>query len=165
MLFGCKKTDNKPLEHGIEISKKDMVISELEVYNFDAFETFLNNTDNKTYIVNFWATWCGPCIKELPYFEKLNAKYKEQGVEVLLVSLDFPKQYEKKLIPYINEKQLQSKVIALNDPDSNMWIPKVNKDWSGAIPATLIYNKHKRQFYERSFNYDELKAEVEQFLN
>ena len=61
--------------------------------------------------------------------------------------------------------KLKSKVIALNDTNSNSWIPKVSEEWSGAIPATLIFNKEKRQFYERTFNYDELINEVEQFLN
>jgi len=60
---------------------------------------------------------------------------------------------------------LQSQVVALNDTDGNTWIPKIDKNWSGAIPATIIYNKDKRQFYEQSFNYDELKTEVDKFLN
>ena len=75
-----------------------------------------------------------------------------------------PLQYEKKLIPFIEKHQLQSKVVALNDPDSNAWIPKVSEEWSGALPATVIYNKDKRSFYEQSFSYEELKAEVDKFI-
>ncbi|MDO6597909.1 redoxin domain-containing protein [Oceanihabitans sp. 2_MG-2023] len=136
----------------------------VDVYNFDAFEKFLNSTDDKVYVINFWATWCAPCIKELPHFEEINKTYKDKNVEVLLVSLDFPKQYEKKLIPFIEKHQLQSKVVALNDPDSNTWIPKVSEAWSGALPATIIYNKDKREFYEKSFSYEELKMEVNKFI-
>lgn len=137
---------------------------DLEVYDYAGLERFLSTTSNKIYVVNFWATWCAPCVKELPYFEKLNSTYANQNVEVILVSLDFPKKYDSQLIPYIKEKDLKSKVVALNDMDSNMWIPKISEDWSGAIPATLIYNKDKRQFYEKSFTYDELETEVKQFL-
>jgi len=138
---------------------------ELEVYDFDGFEKFLTKKDNKTYVVNFWATWCAPCLKEMPHFEKLNANYKDKNVEVLLVSLDFPFNYDKKLKPFLKEHKLQSKVVALDDPDMNTWMPKVSEEWTGAIPITIIYNKDKRQFYERSFTYNQLEEELKQFLN
>ncbi len=136
----------------------------LDVYDYSGFEPFLNKTDDKTYVINFWATWCAPCIKELPFFEKLNDTYTNRNVEVILVSLDFPKQYESKLKPFIDEHKLKAKVIALNDVDTNSWIPKISEDWTGAIPATLIYNKDKRQFYEQSFDYEQLETQIEQFL-
>ena len=159
--------DKGPKEVIVEQSaKEDSPVSEyqLDVYNFNEFESFLTKKDDKIYVVNFWATWCAPCIKELPYFEELNSAYKDKDVEVLLVSLDFPRQYEKKLIPFIENKKLKSKVIALDDPKMNDWIPKVDEDWSGAIPATIIYNKEKSEFYERSFNFEELEAELKQFI-
>ena len=62
---------------------------ELEVYDFEGLKPFLNKADDKVHVVNFWATWCAPCIKELPYFEKLNAQYENENVEVLLVSFRF----------------------------------------------------------------------------
>ena len=165
VITSCK--DKSPKEVVInEAVKEIQQVSDykLDVYDFDGFESFLSKKDNKIYVVNFWATWCAPCIKELPYFEALNEKYKKDNVEVLLVSLDFPKQYEKKLIPFIEDKKLKSKVIALDDPKMNDWIPKVDEDWSGAIPATIIYNKDKSQFYERSFNLEELETELKQFI-
>ena len=115
-------------------------------------------------MVNFWATWCAPCVKELPYFEKLDKVYEAKNVEVVLVSLDFPKKYDSQLKPFIQRHQLRSELFALNDMDSNYWIPKVEENWSGAIPATLIFNKDKRQFYEKSFHYEELENEIQQFL-
>ncbi|HPF96964.1 MAG TPA: redoxin domain-containing protein [Mangrovimonas sp.] len=136
----------------------------LEVYDFDEIEKFLNLDDQKVHVVNFWATWCAPCVKELPYFEALQEKYKDQNVEVLLISLDFPNQYESKLKPFIQKKNIKSKVIALNDTDMNTWLPKVDESWSGAIPATIIYTKEKKQFYEQSFTYEELESQVQTFL-
>ena len=143
-----------------DISKNEI---ELEIYDFAGFESFLNKKDDKVYVINFWATWCGPCVKELPYFEALNKNYKNQDVEVILVSLDFPHLYDKKLKPYISKKGLKSKVIALNDSNENEWISKIDESWSGSIPATIIYNKSKRKFFERSFTYEELEKEVKQF--
>lgn len=161
LLFSCKDVTEK--KQVAEVKQTLETEVSLEVYDFDGLQKFLSTTDDKTYVVNFWATWCAPCIKELPYFEKLHKNYSED-VEVILVSLDFPSKYETKLKPYIINKDLKSKVVALNDVDSNTWIPKVDESWTGAIPATIIYNKNKRQFYEKSFNYDELETEVKQFL-
>ena len=101
----------------------------------------------------------------MPAFEKLQENFNIENVEVLLVSMDFPDKIESKLLPFIKEKKLQSKVVLLDDPDQNTWIPKISKQWSGALPATLIYSKNKRKFYEQSFNYEELKNEVQTFLN
>jgi thiol-disulfide isomerase/thioredoxin len=143
----------------------DTVNKSLKVLDFDALEAYLSTKDaNKTYVVNFWATWCAPCVKELPYFEELNANYLNKSVEVILVSLDFPKQIETKLKPFLKKHGLKSEVLVLDDVDSNTWIPKVDKNWSGAIPATLIYNNTKTTFYERSFNYEELETELKQFI-
>lgn len=138
---------------------------ELKVLNFEELQSYLNSKEaKKTYVVNFWATWCAPCVKELPYFEQLNANYSNADVEVILVSLDFPKHIDSKLKPFLKKNALNSEVILLDDIDSNTWIPKVDKNWSGAIPATIIYNKSRRQFYERSFNYEELETELQQFI-
>lgn len=138
---------------------------DLEIYDYDGLEPLINKKDDKVHVVNFWATWCAPCVKELPYFEEINQEYKSQNVEVLLVSLDFPRNYESKLIPFIINKNLQSEVIAFDDVDQNRWIPAIDKDWSGAIPATIIYNKDQRKFYEKSFTKEELETELKQFLN
>lgn len=134
------------------------------VYDFEGFEKYLNRNSDTTYVINFWATWCKPCVKELPAFEELNRKYADQKVKVLLVSLDFIKHYDTKLIPFIEERNLQSKVLLLNDPRSNRWINRVSQQWSGAIPATVIYRGDERGFYERSFTYHELESKVDQYL-
>ena len=161
MLSSCKTEDKSTVKNEV---KQTVSTDELEIFDYDGLAPLLNMNDDKTYVINFWATWCAPCIKELPHFEKLNQNYNGKNVEVVLVSLDFPRQYEKKLKPYIKEKHIKSRVVALDDPDMNSWIPKVNKDWTGAIPATLIYNKNKREFYERTFNYEELVTELKQFI-
>ena len=139
-------------------------VEKLEVYDFDGIKHYLKQNDDKVYVVNFWATWCAPCVKELPYFDQIQQDFKE-NVEVVLISLDFPSQYESKLIPFLEKKQLTSKVIVLDDPDMNSWIPKIDSEWDGAIPVTLIYNKDQRQFYPQSFTYDALSSEVRKFMN
>lgn len=134
-------------------------------YDFKSFEPYLNIQNDTTYVVNFWATWCAPCVQELPHFEKITSDYKDQKVKVLLVSLDFKKQVESDLLPFIKRKDIQSQVVHLSDPDANAWISKVDSSWSGAIPATVIYNKNKRKFYEQSFTFDQLQSEIKLFNN
>lgn len=155
-LFACKQkettTENDCNVPATRIVKKDNV--ELKVYNFDDLEPLLaNNHCEEIRVINFWATWCKPCVAELPYFEKLHT---EKNIPVTLISLDIPNFIESKLIPFIQKEKLKSTVIVLDDPDANSWIPKVAKDWSGAIPATLIIKGDKRKFYEQSFTYETL---------
>ena len=145
----------------LKVYSKDGV--SVKAYDFDKLEYFLTQKNDTTYVVNFWATWCVPCVEELPHFEKLNEKYKKDKVKVMLVSLDMYKMVESRLLPFIKEKQLKSDVVYLRDPDQNTWLPKVDSTWSGALPATLIYNRDKRKFYEKSFTYDELEKEVSNF--
>lgn len=137
---------------------------EVNSYDFKTFEGFLNKKDATTYVINFWATWCLPCVKELPYFETLHQQYKDKGVKVILVSLDMPKKIESNLIPFMIKKKLQSQVIHLDDPDANAWIEKVAANWSGSIPATIMYNATTRKFYERSFTYEPLENELKTIL-
>ena len=132
--------------------------------SYSALEKTILSDKNTTYIVNFWATWCAPCVKELPYFEKLNSENKK--VKVVLISLDFKDQYESKLLPFVKKKSIQSEVVLLTDKDYNTWLPLVDKDWSGSIPATLIIKDGKKYFAERVFSdYNELNDYVNQIIN
>lgn len=133
----------------------------IPVLNFEQFEKYLNIDDDNIHVVNFWATWCAPCVKELPYFEAIHQEYKDKNVKVLLVSLDFNL---KKLNTFLAKNDLKSEQVLLDDPDQNAWIPKVSTKWSGAIPATVIYKKGKRQFYEGSFTKQELEIELQKFI-
>ena len=175
VLFSC--ADQKTVENEVLVAKEvttkkvsektnTYVSDKLPVVNFNALETqYLNQEDtNTTYVLNFWATWCKPCVKELPHFEQLQEAYKDQGVNVVLVSLDFPENIEKQVLPFIEKHQLQSAVILLDDPDANTWIPKVDSTWTGAIPATLLVKGNEQQFYEQSFTYSELETVLKSIL-
>ena len=129
--------------------------------HYTELKPLLNQKGDDLYVVNFWATWCAPCIKELPYFEALNQR---EDVEVLLVSLDFPKHKESRLLPFIKKNNLKSKLVLLDDTDENYWINDIHPNWSGALPATLIYTKKQRGFYEQSFTKEELFNLVESFI-
>ncbi len=138
----------------------------IPVYNYDELKPLLSKDNDTTYVVNFWATWCTPCVQELPYFVELNKTYKNQAFKLILVSLDFKKDYIRKLQPFVVERSLESHVVVLEDNHSNYWIDDIDKTWSGSIPATLVYKGKQRVFYERTFHGpDELKEIVKPYLN
>lgn len=128
----------------------------------DALNTRLKNGGDTIYVVNFWATWCGPCVAELPYFEKLDSVYKDKKVKVILVSTDFRKDIDTRLKPFVEKRKLHSEVNFLDEIYDNEWIPKVDSAWQGNIPATKIYNAKtgKTVFLPRQTSYSELDSLV-----
>ena len=130
----------------------------VDLWNFSVLDSYIQSTqvDKKLKVINFWATWCAPCIKEMPYFEEVNNNYGDR-VEVLLVSLDFPDELEGKVIPLIERKDIKSRVVLLTDTNHNNWIDRVDAAWSGALPATLfVTSEGKRLFYEGELERDKL---------
>ncbi|MFW5658132.1 MAG: TlpA disulfide reductase family protein [Bacteroidota bacterium] len=130
----------------------------IRVFNFNEFEPLLHQTSDTIYFINFWATWCVPCREEIPAINELQSKYQDQKFKILLVSLDRPRQIDSSLKPFIEQYNIRSEVVVLDDPDFNSWIDKVSSSWSGSIPATLIYHRDKRKFYEQSFTFNELDS-------
>jgi len=117
----------------------------------------LNNKDT-VYIVNFWATWCGPCVAELPNFEQLQKTYKTQPLKVMLVSMDFQSKLKTEVTPFIQKRKYTAEAFLAARKNDQEWIDAIDKNWSGALPGTLIVNAKKgiRHFYEREFTFAEL---------
>ena len=125
----------------------------------------IHKDNDTTYVINFWATWCSPCVKEIGYFEELHRKYGSEKLQVILVSLDFPNQKERRVVPFLQEKGISAPVKLVTDLDYNSWINLVDPSWSGAIPATLIYNSGERLFLEKELTQNELNEHVNQIMN
>ncbi len=138
---------------------------EIPIYTFEEFSPYLNKDSDTTYIINFWASWCKPCIKELPDFDQLEKHYEGKKVKVILVSLDFGEKLESQVLPLLQKRNIQSQVVVLDDPDANSWINKIDPGWSGSIPATLVYRKKERYFFERSFTASELHETLDPIIN
>ena len=133
---------------------------EIPVYNFNNLEPILNRANDTLYVYNFWATWCIPCVEEMPAFLQLDSAIREQPVKLVLVSMDSKSKLESHLTPFLKKNNVKAQVVVLSDPDANAWIDKVSPDWSGTIPATLFVHGKNKTFMERTFTYPELYQTV-----
>ena len=137
---------------------------QVDVIDFAGFQQILKEQPtDETVVYNFWATWCKPCVEEMPYFEQLQANYKAKGLKVVFVSLDFKSKLEK-VTEFVGKKDLKAEVVLLYEPDFNSWIDKVSTQWSGAIPATLVVHGDRKKFHEGQLNYLQLEDLVKPLL-
>ena len=128
----------------------------IQVIKFNELKQRVFNQSDTTYVVNFFASWCAPCLKEIPAFLQLIDSLQNSKTKVLLVSVDFKTDAEKNLEPIINKYQLPP-IYLLDEPNGNIWINEIDNNWSGAIPATLIVKKNKkRKFIVTSLTYPKL---------
>jgi thiol-disulfide isomerase/thioredoxin len=128
------------------------------VYKIGELEKRIANIDT-LYIVNFWATWCKPCIKELSSFDSLERSFKKEKIKILLVSLDFKEQKEK-----VNNFLVKNKTLCecalLDEVNGDIFINRISEKWSGTIPATLIKKGNKKIFLEKSVTRTVLESKV-----
>lgn len=134
--------------------------AQTKVIKIDALQRLINQKDGSIQVINFWATWCGPCVKELPFFEKLNTS--TSLAKVTLINLDFVEKLDR-VDAFIARKKIKNEVLLLDEIDYNSWIEKVDKSWTGSIPATLIYNPEngKRAFTQQELKEGELEKLIE----
>ena len=129
-----------------------------EIIKLKQLQDLIQSKSDHIKVINFWATWCAPCIKELPLFEKLGQE--RQDVKVMLVSMDLDLDPDpEKVHKFVARKKLQSKVLILDEQNPNSWINQIDKNWSGALPATIIINGKtgQRKFVEKELHEGELE--------
>ncbi|MVN22905.1 TlpA disulfide reductase family protein [Mucilaginibacter arboris] len=129
----------------------------VRLLTIDQLEKRVSHQDT-VFIVNFWATWCGPCVKELPVFDQLQKTYKNQPLKVLLISMDFKSKLNTAVVPFVQNHHFTSEVFLADKSSEQEFIDRIDKNWSGALPGTLVINtkKNLHKFYEQEFTYPEL---------
>ena len=134
--------------------------AQVEIVNIDMLRGRLATGLDTTFVVNMWATWCKPCVAELPYFEQLSRTQSATPLKVLLVSVDAKKDLQTKVEPFIAKRGFTAEVVLLWP----MAIDGIDSSWSGAIPATLLVKGQRRRFIEQEFTNDELIRTVDDFI-
>jgi thiol-disulfide isomerase/thioredoxin len=124
-------------------------------------EAYINNSDHPL-VVNCWATWCAPCVEEIPYFMETVKKYSDQKVELLLISLDFAKSYPTKIQELIKKNHFDATFFWLNETNADYFCPKIDPKWDGTLPSTVFINNKTgyRQFYGRPMTDRQIALEV-----
>ena len=127
--------------------------------------SFIDKSDS-VLVVSFWATFCKPCVEEIPYLESISEKYKDQKVKVLLVSLDLADSFPGKIENFIKRNNYSSQVVWLNETNADYFCPVIDKSWSGSIPSTYIVNTKKgyRKFIEEQMKPAQFEAELKKAL-
>ena len=138
---------------------------EVEVIKYLDLEKLIAQQNEKVKVINFWATWCKPCVKELPYFEALQQQYKKHEIQVYLISFDDVENLESRVKPFIEKREITSTVKLLDETDYNSFIDKIDPSWSGAIPATLIIAGKNRRFVEGELDEAKLQELIMQVKN
>jgi thiol-disulfide isomerase/thioredoxin len=137
------------------------------VYKIDELLKRIHNKSDTIYVLNFWATWCKPCVQEMPEFESFFRQNKPALVKIILVNMDFKEDLDKKLVPFLEKNQFSSEVILLDEVNGENFINKINKQWSGAIPATYFTykDKKKEEFFEKKVTLELLNSTMNSFIS
>lgn len=128
-------------------------------------DTILAHHGSELLVVNFWATFCAPCVEELPYFVELSKKYPEKKVRVVGFSVDQKRMIDSDVIPFLKKKQIPyANFLIFTDPEKT--INSFAPEWGGDIPVTFLYDRNGKQLekFLRPVTAEELNTAVEKHL-
>lgn len=137
----------------------------IAVWKLNDLKSAMSDAGQPT-IINFWATFCKPCIAELPHFQAMANQYKSKGVKLIMVSLDLKEAYPAKVTSFVKKLKLTSPVVFLDESNADLFCPVVDSSWSGAIPASIFINNSTgyRKFYEEELSIEKLETEIKAML-
>ena len=126
-------------------------------------EKYMNSKTGEVLVLNFWATFCKPCVAEIPSFIKISNEHK---VKLLLVSLDLPSYYPAKVASFAKKHQFNTNIVWLDETNADYFCPKIDKNWSGSIPATLMINTKTgyRKFFEEELDAATFEMELKKAM-
>ena len=138
---------------------------EIPKWKLSDLQSAIKNADKPT-VFNFWATFCKPCIEEIPYFQQIVKKYEKEGVKLVLVSLDLPEAYSK-IRTFAAKRKFTAPIFYLDETNADLFCPAVDKSWSGVIPASLFVNNKTgyRVFYEEQLGKKQLENEIRKMVS
>jgi thiol-disulfide isomerase/thioredoxin len=149
----------------IILSSFHLQAQDIKRWKMNDLLAYIDKSDSAL-VVNFWATFCGPCIEEIPYFQTISEKYKTQKVKLLLVSLDFKEYYPQKIAAFAKRFGFTAEIVWLDEEKPDEFCPKIDSSWSGAMPATLFVNKTTgyRKFIEAQLKPDEVETAIKNLI-
>lgn len=139
---------------------------EIPKWKIGDVDKYIASRPGEVLIINFWATFCKPCVAEIPYFIELSKQYKDKKVSLMLISLDLPSQYPVKIRKFAAKQGFNAPISWLDETNADYFCPRIDSTWSGSIPATLILNTATgyRKFFEEEMKKEKLEAEIQAAL-
>jgi thiol-disulfide isomerase/thioredoxin len=155
---GCSK-ENDPRQQETD----SVYLSEIPVVDENWIQNKIENRNGKILFVNFWATWCVPCVEEFPDLVRIYNEHKNSDFEFLSISVDLPSEIETKVKPFLNEQSAEFPVVVVEEKRSDEIINLINPEWSGAVPATVIYDEKgiRREFISEAKSFDAFHTSIE----
>lgn len=154
LLQGCA---NEPTQQSSPPSTESFLEpppgTDYRIYDsFEALRPLFELHNDTTYVINFWATWCKPCITEMPHFQQLATAYQDKMLKIVLISLDNSADAAEKLDRFVEQHALELPIVVLDAANKEIWQKHIDKRWDGTLPATLIYKNQLRFFANQTFS-------------
>jgi peroxiredoxin len=156
-VFGCstKWTDKKGKAAEL-ITKWNAEAVELNLIDPEGLKELVKNDTNKYRLINVWATWCGPCIAELPEFVTMHRMYRQRKFELITVSADEP-DARSAALKVLQKNHVSAKNYLFNSDDRNALFDSIDKKWEGAVPYTVLVAPGGKIVYRNHAEIDPLK--------
>jgi len=147
------------------ISSHPVFSQDIPSWKIKDVEQFIKKSDS-VLVISFWATFCKPCVEEIPYLETISKKYKDQKVKLLLISLDLSAFYPNRIQSFALKNKYSSQIVWLNETNADYFCPRIDKSWSGAIPSTVIINNKTgyKKFIEEQLKPEQFEKELKKAL-
>jgi peroxiredoxin len=164
--FGCAIKRTKDAQAKTKSANRSATQPSVALLKPADFARLRQQAAGSVLVVNFWATWCGPCVVEFPEFVMLDDKYRAKGVKIAGISFDETSDINSKVIPFIKEAKARFDIYVLEAEDPQEMIDAVTKEWAGALPATFVYDRQGKLTYQRFgiIDRDQLIAALESAL-
>ena len=142
----------------------NVAAQEVKIIHFEDLQKMSHPHDDTTYIINFFASWCVPCVKEMPILLDFEKSHSNQKIKLIFVSIDFKSNYKETLLPLLQKLNIKKNIFLLQESNESKWIQMIDAQWSGDLPATLIVNAKKKQcnFYHQSIDTSILEKQFNQ---
>jgi len=137
-VFGCSTKWSDKRRSAVESIKQwDAEPVSLETIDTDGVKALAANETKHLRLINLWATWCAPCVEELPELVTINRMYRRRGFEMITISLDGVKHREQAL-RFLKEKHVSSTNYIFDSGDRDKLAEALDKKWPGPVPYTLL---------------------------
>src|SRR4029079_5360911 len=123
--------------------------------NANGLKALRKNDSGKFRLVNFWATWCAPCIAEFPEFVTINRMYRHRDFELVTVSVNRPDE-EKSVLAFLKKQQASNTNLLFASPERDQLINAFDPDWPGVVPYTVLLSPEGKVLYREVGSIDPL---------